>query len=103
MNRNQLTMTRGDDRTFTFIVDDDYATATGRFLVEDLFTKTGLTVGEDDGSGSATVSVTIDADDTEDCPDIRHPHRYELELTSGGDVTTVRRGLLIVVPDIEAG
>ena len=101
MNQNQLIITRGDDRTFSFIVDDDYEAASGRFLVDDLFTKT-VTVGADDGSGYATVSVIIDSDDTEDCPDMRHPHRYELELTVGGDVTTVRRGLLVVLPDIEA-
>jgi hypothetical protein len=102
MNQNQLTMTRGDDRTFAFTVDDAWEGATARFLVDGLFTKTGLTVGEDDGSGSSMVTVTVDAADTESASDYRRAYPYELEVTLDGDVRTILTGLFVLRPDLEA-
>jgi hypothetical protein len=102
MNQHQITMTRGDDRTFILTVDDEWEGASARFLVDRLFTKTGLEVGEDDGSGSSVVTVTIDSADTEDSPNHRRAYRYELELTLLGDVRTVLSGLFVVRPDLDA-
>lgn len=99
MNQNQITMTRGDDKTIAIVVADDWEAASARFLVDGLFTKTA-TVGADDGSGYSTVTFTVDPADTEGCPDQRHAYRYELEMTLAGDIATVQRGLFVVVPDI---
>ena len=100
MNQHQVTVTRGDDRTLTFEVGADYTGGSARMLVEDLFTKTGL--GLSVASGVTTITADIAEADTEDCPDYRHPHRYEIEVTTAaGDIRTVRRGLFVVVPDLE--
>ena len=100
MNQNQITMRAGDDRTFVFTVDSDWEGASAKFLVDNLFTKTG-TVGVDDGSGYSTVSVTVDADDTEVYGRYRRAYRYELELTLLGETRTVQSGLFVVLPDVE--
>jgi len=103
---NELVMTRGNDRTFDLIVDDDYDGDAFRFTVDGLFTKTG-TVGSDDGSGHATASVTIAEEDTEDVGfpwygSHRRFFRWELEVTHSSDILTIRRGVLLVLADLEA-
>lgn len=101
MNQHQLTMTRGDDRSFAIVVDDDYEGDTFTFTVDDLFTKTG-TVGSDDGSGYATATVDVAAADTEGCSwDYRHHHAYSLKVAHDGDTRTIRRGLFVVTPHLE--
>lgn len=112
MNQHQITVTRGDDRTLTFSFDADYTDATARLTADSLFTRTGTVdatpfeagVGEEpDTPASTVVTVALAAEDTEDVRDLRRAYRYELELTlDGGDVRTVRRGLFVVVPDLEA-
>lgn len=102
MNQNQITMTAGDDRTFVFTVDAEWEGASAKFLVDRLFTKTGLTVGEDDGSGYSVVTVTVDADDVGNYSRrYRRAYRYELELTLLGETRTVQSGLFVVGSDVE--
>lgn len=99
MNQHQITVTRNDDRTVAFTFQADYTGAAAVFR-SDLFTRTGtVSVNE----GVTTVEVAVAGTDTEHAYR-RRAHRYEVEVTtSGGDVLTVRRGLLVVVPDIEPG
>lgn len=100
MNQNQITMTRGDDRTFTFTVDDEYDGDAAAFVVDGEFEK-AVEVGADDGSGSSVVTVTIDAEDTEDWPDYREARPYSLTIVHDSETRTVRRGLLVVVPNAD--
>jgi hypothetical protein len=99
MNQNQITVTRGDDRTLAIVIDDEYAGDTAVFVVEDLFDKT-LTVDEDPGSGYATANVELVAEDTENAPDLRRAYRYDLSVTHDGDNLTILRGLFVVQPDL---
>lgn len=100
MNQHQLTMTRGDDRTFAIVIDDEYVSDTATLIVDGLLTKTA-TVGSDPGSGYATASFDIASADTEDVPDRRTTYRYEVSVDNEGDTVTVRRGILVVLPDLE--
>lgn len=95
MNQNQITITRGDDRTVAFVIDDDYEEETATFRVDGLFAKTAE-VSADDGSGYATASFTIDSDDTEGVSDHRRAYRYEVSVGN----LTIRRGLFVVTPDL---
>ena len=100
MNQHQITMTAGDDRTFSFTVDSEWEGASAKLLVDNLFTKTG-TVGADDGSGYSTVSVTVDVDDVGAYYRHRRAYRYALELSLLGETRTVYQGLFVVLPDVE--
>jgi hypothetical protein len=95
MNQHQITMTGGDARTLAFVIDDEYEAETATLRVDGLFVKTAV-VGADDGSGYATATFTVDADDTEDAPDHRRAYRYELSVSG----VTVRRGLFVVTPEL---
>lgn len=96
---NQITVTRGDDRELTFTIAADYTDTTASFTVDGLFTNTGTV--EVSSGGETTVTVTVAGADTEDAPDVRRAYRYELQMTdTGGEVQTVRRGLLVVIPDL---
>lgn len=99
MNQNQITVTRGDDRTVAIVIDDEYEGDAAEFVVEDLFEKS-LTVDSDPGSGYATANVEIVAADTEDASDLRRAYRYELSVTHDGDHRTIRRGMFVVLPDL---
>jgi hypothetical protein len=108
MNQHQLTMTRGDSRTFDFsdLEDPDGVaydlndlTAIS-FTVDGLFTKTLDDFDIDESAGD--LMVDVEPADTEDAPDRRRAYRYELELTLADvGIRTVRRGLFVLVPDIE--
>lgn len=100
MNQHQLTMTRGDDREFAILLDDDYSGDTATLRVDGLFEKTA-TVDEDPGSGYSTATFTVDSDDTEDASDTRRAYRYEVSIDHDGATLTVRRGLFVVLPDLE--
>lgn len=106
MNQHQITVTRGDDRTLTFTFAADYTGATASLTVDGLFTRSGTvdaTPAAGETPASTTITVALADTDTEYAPDTRRSYRYELELTlSGGDIRTVRRGLFVVVPDLEA-
>lgn len=103
MNQHQITVTRGDERTLAFVISEDYAAEgdTAEFVVEDLFDKT-VAVDADPGSGYATAFFELDAVDTEDAPDYRRTYRYDLSVTHEGNNLTVRRGLFVVLPDLES-
>ena len=107
MNQHQLTVTRGDSRTFDF---SDLADATGLaydfnvvtgmiFRVDGLFEKTISDFDIDESAGE--VFVDISPSDTEDAPDYRKAYRYEVELTiTSVGVVTARTGLFVVKPDL---
>jgi hypothetical protein len=109
MNQHQLTMTRGDSRTFDF---SDLADATGLaydfnvvtgiiFRVDGLFEKTISDFDIDESAGE--VFVDVSPSDTEDAPDYRKAYPYEIELTMTGiGVVTARQGLFVVKPDLAA-
>jgi hypothetical protein len=109
MNQHQLTMTRGDSRTFDFSdVTEPDGTAydlnlvTGMvFRVDGLFQKTISDFDIDESAGDILVDVS--PGDTEDAGD--HPYRraypYELEFTiTGVGVRTVRAGLFVLKRDL---
>jgi len=101
VNQNQITMTAGDDRTFTFTVDDEYDGDEATFLVDGQFEKV-VEVGEDDGSGSSVVTVTIDSDDTSERGDFApRAHTYALRISHDGETRTILRGLLVITPRYE--
>jgi hypothetical protein len=109
MNQHQLTVTRGDSRTFDF---SDLADATGLaydfnvvtgiiFRVDGLFEKTISDFDIDESAGE--VFVDISPGDTDGAPDYRKAYAYEIELTMTGiGVVTVRQGLFVVKPDLAA-
>jgi hypothetical protein len=100
MNQHQITMTAGDDRTFTFTVDDDYDGDTATLVVDGQFEKTAE-VGEDDGSGSSVVSFTIDSADTSDRGDYApRSHSYSIKVDHDGDTLTIVRGLLVITDQL---
>jgi hypothetical protein len=109
MNQQQITITRGDSRTLDFSdVEDadgvayDLNDVTAiSFKVNGLFEKTLDDFDIDESAGD--LMVDVEPADTTDAPDQRHAYRYDLALTLTGDVVrTVRHGLFIVTPDIDA-
>lgn len=77
----------------------EFAGATVVMRVADLFEK-DLTAGIDLSSGDLT--VTIDPEDTEDCPDQRSAYPYDITVTEAdGTVSKAQRGLFIVIPDVD--
>jgi len=101
-------MTRGDSRTLDFsdladsegIAYDLNDVTAAEFRVDGLFEK-DLTDFDLDAS-AGDFSLDILPADTEDSADERRAYRYDLQLTfTGGVITTVRKGLFIVVPDVE--
>lgn len=107
MNQNQITMTRGDTRTFTVTMSDnagdpyDLTDAEVAFTVDDLFDKSvgdGIAVADPE-SGVAVITVT--SADTEDASDYRRAYRYDVQVTlSDGSVKTPIRGLFVLTPDV---
>ena len=103
--RLDITMTRGDTRTFELPLLDENGTAydfTGAEIAfkTALFTATvgdGIAVDESSGDVTLTVSPT----DTEDAPDVRMAYPYDVQVTlADGTVNTPQRGLFIVLPDV---
>jgi len=107
MNQNQLTMTRGDTRTFTVTMTDDagdpydLTDASVDFTVGDLFDKSvgdGITVADPE---TGVAVITVDPDDTNGASDYRRAHRYDVQVTlADGTVKTPLRGLFVVTPDV---
>ena len=105
MNQYQLTMMRGDSRTFTVTMTDsagdpyDLTDAVVQFTVDNLFEKTvgaGIVVSDPE---TGVAVVTVDPDDTEGAG--RRAYRYDVQVTlSDGTVRTPLRGLFVVVPDV---
>jgi hypothetical protein len=111
---SDLSMMRGDDETFAIVLVDangdpfDLTDCDLSFVVGDLFEKTigaGIVIDPDgDPSPDPTTglaTVTVDAADTVDCPDVRTPYRYDVQVTTAtGLIHTPLRGRFIVVPDV---
>lgn len=104
----QITMTRGDSRTLDFsdladsegIAYDLNAITAAEFRVDGLFEKDLDDFDLDASAGDLTLDIF--PADTQDSSDERRAYRYDLQLTfTGGVVTTVRKGLFVVVPDVE--
>lgn len=103
--RLDITMTRGDTRTFELPLLDDNGAAydfTGAAIAfkTALFTATvGDGIAVDDSSGDVT--LTVSPTDTEDAPDVRMAYPYDVQVTlADGTVNTPQRGLFIVLPDV---
>lgn len=97
---NRFVMTAGDDREFAIIVDDEYSGDTAHFVVDGLVDKT-ITIDSDPGSGYATATLVLDAEDTEDAT-ARKVYPWVLHVTEDGARLTIERGTLVLLPDIEA-
>ena len=103
--RTDLTMIRGDTRTFTLdlVYADgelpDLVDATITVHAENLFDKT-LT---DPDLSTGEITLTIEPEDTEGTPDQRTRYAYNVQVEQAdGVVLTVQRGNLIVFPDVPA-
>jgi len=104
---NQLTMTRGDTRTFTVTMTDavgapfDLTDADVAFSVEDLFSKSvgdGIVVADPE---TGVAVITVNPADTEGVEDRRRSYRYDVQLTlADGSVKTPLRGQFVVTPDV---
>jgi hypothetical protein len=91
--RADYTVVAGDPRTLTIELDGiNLVGASGELRVESLFTK-DLTI--DESAGEAT--VILEAEDTEDT-EVRRAYAYAVVV----DDLTVRRGLFIVLPQVDA-
>jgi hypothetical protein len=91
--RADYTVVAGDPRTLTIELDGvNLVGASGELRVDSLFT-TDLTI--DESAGEAT--VTLEAEDTEGV-EIRRAYAYAVVV----DDLTVRRGLFIVLPQVDA-
>ena len=107
MNQNQLTMMRGDSKTYTVTISDsagdpyDLTGASVWFTVDDLFEKTladGIAVT---APLTGVAVVTIDPEDTEDARDYRSSYRYDVQVKlADGTVKTPIRGLFVLTPDV---
>lgn len=107
MNQYQLTMMRGDSRTFTITLTDsagdpyDLTGASLWFTVGNLVEKTvgdGITV-ETPANGVATIDFV--PADTESVSDVRRAYRYDVQVKlSDGTVKTPIRGLFVITPDV---
>jgi hypothetical protein len=100
MNQHQITVTRGDDRLLEFELPADYTDATVQLRVDGLFSREGvLDVGS---GGTTTVEVALAASDTDRRGRLRRSYPYTLQITTAeAEVLTVRRGLFVVVPEVE--
>ena len=105
--RKQLTMTRGDTRTFTVTVTNDagapldLTSASLDFTVCDLFDKSlgdGIAV---DTPATGVAVITVDPADTEDSGDRRRSYPYDLQVTlADGSIKTPLSGRFVVIPDV---
>jgi hypothetical protein len=100
MNQHQITVTRGDDRLLEFELPADYSGGAVQLRVDGLFSRDGTLEA---GSGGTTlVEVALAAADTDSRGRLRRAYPYTLQVTTAEDeVLTVRRGLFVVVPEVE--
>lgn len=103
--RQDLTVIRGDSQeltlTLTGLPEYGLLGADLTFTVSTLLEKTlgdGIEVEDVD---AGTVTITIDAGDTDDAPGRRAAYPYDVQVTfPDGIVKTPVRGLFIVIPDV---
>jgi hypothetical protein len=107
MNQHQLTMTRGDSRTYSVTISDlegeayDLTGASVWFTVHDLIEKQVGSGIEIEAPETGVAVVTINPEDTEDVPDRRTVYRYDVQIQlADGDVKTPVRGLFVITPDV---